>query len=395
MMKRDETEQTPDKTERAEYDTPARVVLDARYLNGSHSGIGRYTENLIRHMLELDSGLRLHLITHPDAPNPVPHPRVTTQTFWGAPNGPMTRLVLPRFIDWDDVDLFHSPFNSLPAGVPVPEVYTLHDIMWIIEPDFCMPPGIGQFFSKWYYKLVMPASVAEADRIFTVSHASREAIEEQFPDKRGDVYVSYNAVDDFFHPVAPEEGWPLLNEYVAPKTKFVLIVGQGSPYKNHEGAVEGFIEAFADDPEIYMVIVRRLSRAPSEKWQRMLSDPRVASRIIKLDYVSGEELRALYSLARAFVFPSFYEGFGLPQLEAMACGTPSVTSNFGAMAEVGGEAAVKVDPHSAESIGEGLKKLVYDDGFYRERRQMGLERAAEFTWDEAARKTIEAYRELL
>lgn len=378
-----------------EFYTPARVVLDARYLDGNHSGIGRYTENLVRHMLSLDGGLRLHLITHPKLANPVPHERVTTQTFRGAPNGPLTRLVLARTIDWSQVDLFHSPFNSLPAPVPVPRVYTLHDIMWLIEPNFCMPPGIGQFFSKWYYRLVMPASVAEADRIFTVSHASRRSIEERFPEKKGDVYVSYNAVDDFFRPVEPEDAWPLLSEHLAPRTRFVLVVGQGSPYKNHEGALEGFIEAFADDPEVVIVIVRRLSRAPSERWKRLLSHERVAPRIVRLDYVSVEELRALYSMARAFAFPSFYEGFGLPQLEAMACGTPSITSNYGAMAEVGGGAALQVDPRDASEIAEAMRALVYDDEVYARQRELGLARAAEFTWEAAARRTLEAYRELL
>jgi glycosyltransferase involved in cell wall biosynthesis len=379
----------------AEFHTPARVAIDARYLNGKSSGIGRYTENLVRQLLELDDALKIHLITTSEQPDPVPHARVTTQTFPGAPNGPITRLVLGRWIDWSDIDLFHSPFNSLPGGVPVPEVYTLHDIMWLFDPDLCMPPGIGQFFSKWYYRLVMPRSVAEAEHVFTVSKASRDTILERFPEKEGRVHVSYNAVDPDFKPVDPDVGWNALESIVPRGSRFVLIVGQGSPYKNHEGALDGFLRAFADDPDVYMVMVRRLSRSPSARWKALTNDPRCGDRIVRLDYVSFDQLLALYSLARAFVFPSFYEGFGLPQLEAMACGTPSVTSNYGAMAEIAGEASITVDPKAPDAIAEGLRTLVYDDEEYTRRRELSLKRAEAFTWQEAARRTLRIYREIL
>jgi glycosyltransferase involved in cell wall biosynthesis len=279
--------------------------------------------------------------------------------------------------------------------VPVPEVYTLHDIMWLFDPNLCMPPGIGQFFSKWYYRLVMPPSVAEAEHVLTVSEASRKTILERFPEKEGHVHVSYNAADSDFAPVDPDAGWKALEPIVARDKKFVLIVGQGSPYKNHEGALEGFLEAFGDDHDIELIMVRRLSRSPSARWKALTSDPRCGNRITRLDYVSFEQLIALYSLARAFVFPSFYEGFGLPQLEAMACGTPSVTSNYGAMAEVGGDAAVNVDPHDASDIARGLRSLVYDDDEYQRRRELALQRAEAFTWQESARRTLRVYRDIL
>jgi glycosyltransferase involved in cell wall biosynthesis len=195
--------------------------------------------------------------------------------------------------------------------------------------------------------------------------------------------------------MSPEGGWPLLSKWLPPKSRFVLVVGQGSPYKNHAGALAGFIEAFRDDPDVYFVLVRRLTRGPASRLRQLMADPDVASRIIQLDHVSGDELRALYSLAHTFLFPSIYEGFGLPALEAMACGTPVVTSNDGAPNEVCGPAALTVDPESPDEIAAALRKLFDDDKLWEAQRQQGLDHAEQFSWRNCARDTLEVYRKTL
>jgi len=375
--------------------TDARIAVDVRYLNGRDSGIGRYTEHLVRELLEIDPKLRLHLITHPDRPDPVPHPRVTTRTFHASANAVRTRLLLGRVIDQSSLDLFHSPFNFLPAGLDIPAVFTLHDIMWLENADYCVHKLWRKIVSGAFFKTVIPRSVADSDRILTVSHSSRRAIERRFPDMEGRVSVSYNGIDPFFSPVDPVEGWPLINEYVPPRRPFVLSVGQGQPYKNHDGALAGFIEAFRDDPDVYFVLVRRRVGRAEPELKRLMEDPAVRSRIVRLEYISSEELRALYSLARVFLFPSYYEGFGLPSLEAMACGTPVVTSDRGAPEEVGAPAAVCVDPDSPAAIGEATADLVYDDERYRRKRKECLAHAGTFTWRRCARQTLATYRRAL
>lgn len=372
------------------------VAIDARYLRSAgHSGIGRYTANLIDALLEIAPGLRLRLVTHPERPRPVESERVSCEPFRAPPNSLRTRFGLVRWFDFDGVDLFHSPFNILPAGLPVPAVFTLHDIMWLIRHEYCTQTWWKKLIDGTFFKTLIPRSVREADRVLTVSHYSREAIESWFPESSGRVHVAYNAVDDVFSPVAPEDGWPLIADYLPPRSRFVLVVGQGAPYKNHAGALEGFIEAFADDPDTYFVLIRRSVPSDASRLEELLNHRSVAPRIVNLDYVDFEELKAFYSLARAFLFPSLYEGFGLPQLEAMACGTPVVTSRTGAPAEVGGEAAVKVDPESPSAIACALERLAHDEAFYRRHRRAGLERAAEFTWERCARETLGVYRRIV
>ena len=375
--------------------TDAQVMFDARYIFSKITGIGRYTYNILREMLRIDESLRLHLITHPSRPEPFRSDRVTTQTVGWHAFSPLTRLALAPRLDFDGVDLFHSPFNFLPARVPVPSVLTLHDIMWLVDADFVASNWFERLFSAPFFQWCTKRSVRESERILTVSDHSRKEIEERFPATADRVHAAYNAVDESFEPVAPAEGWPVLNKFLPPRSKFVLSIGVQSPYKNHEGALAGFIEAFADDPQVYYVLVQRHTYPPKGRLRELLEHPKAGPRIIRLEYVSDAELRALYSLARAFLFPSLYEGFGLPILEAMTCGTPVVTSDYGAMAEVGGEAAVTVDPESPEEIAGGLRRLFDDDRFYEEKREAGFERTTDFTWERCARATLDAYRSIL
>ncbi|MFB6263490.1 MAG: glycosyltransferase family 4 protein, partial [Bradymonadaceae bacterium] len=319
------------------------------------------------------------------------HRRVTCTAFAAPPNSLRTRFALGRWFDFEGIDLFHSPFNILPADLPVPAVFTLHDIMWLINHRYCTQIWWKKLIDGTFFKTLIPKSVDDAERVLTVSEYSRDAIESWFPEKEGRVHVAYNAVDDVFQPMSAEEGWPLISKYL-PRSRFVLVVGQGAPYKNHAGALEGFIEAFEDDPETYFVLIRRSIASGASRLRELMDHPTVGPRIVSLQYVDFEELRAFYSLARTFLFPSLYEGFGLPQLEAMACGTPVVTSITGAPAEVGGDAAVTVDPESPAEIGAALSRLAYDEEFYARRRRRGLERAAEFTWERCARNTLDVYR---
>ena len=380
--------------------TPACVMIDARYVGPHTSGIGRYTQNLIDQLLRIDSDLRLSLICDPAAPQAgfKDHPnreRLTFQTYGVEPNSLRTRFVMPSKIDMDGIDIYHSPFNILPANIKTRATFTLHDIMWLLDANFCTDSWLRKIVTGTFYKQLIPRSVAQAQHLMTVSHASREAIEEYFPEVRGRVDVTYNGVDPFFSPMDRDEAWPLLTDWLERETPFVLVVGQGSPYKNHAGALAAFIEAFEDVPEVKFVLVRRLSRGPSTELFELMQHPKMKNRIVHLEHVSGDQLRALYSMAFSFLFPSIYEGFGLPALEAMACGTPVVTSDFGAMAEVGGSAAVLVNPTDRTSIAAGLRQLWDDRVFWESRRAAGLVRAAEFTWERCASQALSVYQRML
>ncbi len=375
-------------------ETGARVMLDARYVSEKVTGIGRYTYNLVRELLRLDPTLDLVLLTHPARPTLVDSPRVESRPSRIDPYSPLTRFVQSAFLDFDGIDLYHSPFNFQPARIPVPTVLTLHDIMWLADAGYVASDWLERIVSAPYLQWCTKHSVREAQRVLTVSDHSRTAIESWFPRKAGRVDVTYNAADASFRPVDPEEGWSLIEQYLPRGAEFVFSLGTQSPYKNHEGALEAFIEAFGDREEAYFVLVQRRTYRAEGRLGELLRHPEVGDRILRLDYVSDAELRALYSLARVLLFPSLYEGFGLPILEAMQCGTPVITSDRGAPAEVAGEAGICVDPESTAEMAGALERIFDDDEYYEARREAGFARAGEFTWERAARVTLGAYRKV-
>ena len=359
-----------------------RILIDARYVDGSPSGIGRYTESVTRRLAARDDIDVTAIVRTAAAADVV---AAHDWVVWDVePNGPRTRHLLRREIDSASYDAYWSPFNILPEGIATRRTFTLHDVMWLIDPSYCTRSRWRRLVTGTFYRSAITRSVALSDAIFTVSHTSRRDIEELFPETRGRVHVTYNAVDPSFRPMEEGEGWEQLSKLLPRDTPYVLCVGQGSPYKNHGRALAAFWSAFAGIPEARFVLIRRFERGPDPVLDEWLARDEVRKRVVRLERVDEPTLRALLARATAFAFPSLYEGFGLPALEAMASGTPVITSNFGAMAEVSGGAAVELDPYDVEQIAAAMRRIHNDSAFADDLRQSGLSRAAEFSWDRTA-----------
>lgn len=373
-------------------------MLDARYVSAEDSGIGRYTQELARWLPRLDPSLRLELVCDPSRPdaNLGPDaPGVGFQVYGPPPNSLRTRFALARAVDLRGARLYHAPFNILPRGLGVPRVFTLHDIMWLHDVGLCTDVWWRKRVTGTFYRTLIPRAVAEARRILTVSAQSRADIEARFPEVRGRVHVTYNGVDPRFCPMPPDAAWDLAARHIPRGVPFVLIVGQGAPYKNHPRAVAAFLEAFAATPDVRLVLVRRISRSTDPTLRALLAHPDLRGRVYALPHIDAPTLRALYSLAQTFLFPSLYEGFGLPALEAMACGAPVLTARDGAPGEVCGPAALTVNPLDVSSIAAGLRRLYDDPSLRTDLRTRGLAHAATFTWERCARETLAVYRQAL
>ena len=369
-----------------------RALIDARYVDGSPSGIGRYTENVTARLSEARDIEIGAIVRDEEAGFALAADHVHV---WDVePNSVRTRHALARRFDWDDWDVFWSPFNILPEGVDVPAVFTLHDVMWLIDPSFCTNSTWRRWVTGTFYRTAIPRSVELADAILTVSHTSRRDIEQLFSETVGRVHVAYNAVDSRFEPMAADEGWPRLAPWMEKGTPYVLCVGQGSPYKNHGRALAAFWHAFAGDPDVKFVLVRRFERGPDPTLERWLNRPPVRERVIRMSDVDDDVLEALLAKAMLFAFPSLYEGFGLPALEAMASGTPVITANYGAMAEVSNGAAAEVDPLDVEAIAAAMRKIRDDPKYAGSLRRAGLARAAEFRWSQTAATVEKVLREV-
>jgi glycosyltransferase involved in cell wall biosynthesis len=373
-----------------------RIALDARKLTRQESGIGTYTRNLARALLEVEPALELVVVCN--APQPLqclPRARVAAVRFPFPATSLFTQFALGPWLRQQRFDVFHAPFDIVPRRLHRPLVVTLHDLNWLANSRYNSHNLAFRLLSAAFYRLSLAATLSQADRILAVSQATRHALIEHAPWYAEKVRVTYNGLDQRrIYPLDQASAFRTLAPLLAPGTPFVLTVGQGTPYKNHLNAVRGFLAAFGDRPAYRLVLVRR-AVVRDRALQALLRSPQAQAQVLCLPAVAPEVLNALYNAARIVLHPSYHEGFGLPLLEAMAVGTPLVTANVSAMPEVAGAAALLVPPADPQAIAAALRTLDRDDAVRHRLVAAGYERLAHFSWQACARATLAVYRELV
>jgi glycosyltransferase involved in cell wall biosynthesis len=299
------------------------------------------------------------------------------------------QCALPVSADRDKLDLLHCPGYIVPLCCRVPMVVTIPDVIALKHPEYC-PRG-----SVLYSGFFLPASAGRARRIITQSECSKKDIIRHCRVKEDAVDVVRLAAHEMFKPVRDEIAVQELRAKYGLPGGVILFVGNLEPKKN----IERLIEAFHMLKRKH-VIEHTLAIAG----HRGISYARLRSRVERLGlgasvkfmgYMPRRELPILYSLADVFVFPSLYEGFGLPPLEAMCCGTPVVASNAASLPEVVGDAAVLVDPYDAGDIANGIFKVITSPGLKSDLVRRGCRRAAEFSWERTADSTLRIYEKCI
>jgi glycosyltransferase involved in cell wall biosynthesis len=266
-------------------------------------------------------------------------------------------------------DLFFSPGYNTPLFCRCPFVFTIHDLAHI----HCAVKGNP--FIRLYYATIMKRACHRALRILTVSEFTRDQIVDWAGIPADKVFNVGCGVDGAYQPEGDSYGLPF---------RYLLCVSNRRPHKNELRIVEAFGKASLD-PRIHLVF----TGDPTPEFTHFINTHQVSERVDFVGVVPEAELPSLYRSAEALIFPSLYEGFGLPLVEAMACGTPVVTSNTTALPEVAGGAALLVAPTSVEQIANGMGQIVRDESLRQRLRDKGLARAAQFTWASTAAKVHE------
>jgi len=266
-------------------------------------------------------------------------------------------------------DLFFSPGYNTPLFCPSPFIFTIHDLSHIYCPENSSPP------IRLYYAAIMRRACHRAASILTVSEFTRRQIIDWSGVPAERVFNVGCGVDPPYQPRGDSYGTSF---------PYVLCVSNRKRHKNEFRIVEAFAKAGLD-PQIHLV----LTGEPSADLMDRIEAYHIRSRIDFVGVVPEAKLPSLYRGAEALIFPSLYEGFGLPVLEAMACGTPVVTANATAMPEVAGDAALLVDPNSVEQIARAMEQIVSDTTLRQQLRHKGLRRAAEFSWPSTAARVRE------
>ncbi len=354
-------------------------------------GIGRYTRNLIRALADLDreNDYRLFVAGRgDDGPGSWPANfrlrAVPLSDRWTTILWQRLRLPVPVQLVTGRLDLFHSPDFVLPPTGRTPTILTVHDLSFLRVPE-CFVPAFRR-----YLEGAVGRAVRRARRILADSESTRRDLIELLEVEPERVTVLYPGVEPRFRPVRDAEVLERVRARYNLPTRFILGLGTLQPRKNFDGLIRAFARLPAAD-DLHLVIVG------SRGWmyEEMLALPArlgLEERVHFAGFVADADLPALYNLAAIFAFPSWYEGFGLPVLEAMACGTPVVAADNSSLPEVTGEAGLLVDAADLDALTGALVRLLSDRELRARLVVAGREQARQFTWEGAARQLLEVYR---
>ena len=366
-----------------------RIGIDARKLHDF--GIGTYIRNLLRHLARMDDRTEFVVFCRPEDRETL---STLGENFRAVPETAANysvaeQLRIPLALQREGVTLFHAPHYVLPALVRCRSVVTIHDCIHLMFPQY-----LPNRLAFGYARTSIGLAARRATRVLTVSESSKRDILRFVDTEPEKIDVIYNAYDERFAIDPAEEDVVRVRERYQLQDEFVLYAGNVKPHKNLERLIDAFhivrnrgldhlkLVMIGDEISKYTALRRAVHRHQLHKYVRFLG------------YLPEETLAVMYRLAGVFVFPSLYEGFGLPPLEAMASGTPVVTSNVSSLPEVAGDAAVLVDPYDPHAIADGIYRVLTDADVRKDLRRKGVARAGQFSWEQSVRRVRKIYSEV-
>jgi glycosyltransferase involved in cell wall biosynthesis len=368
-----------------------RVAIDVRKYHDF--GIGTYIRNLVEQLARIDHDTEYVLLCRPEdhgrlkalGRNFRPVPETARNYSFGE------QARIPIALRREGVDLFHAPHYVLPPLIHCRSVVTIHDCIHLMFPQYL--PGRAAYA---YARASIWMATRRANRILTVSETSKSDILRRFNVPADKITVVYNAIDERLRATPSPEDVERVKARFQLKDPFALYVGNIKPHKNLERLIDAFdrLRHEAGFETLKLVIIGdQLTRY--QGLRRAVHRHKLYKHVRFFGFVPLETLAVLYRLAGVFVFPSLYEGFGLPPLEALASGTPVVTSNASSLPEVVGDAAVLVDPYDPDSIADGMRKVLTDSDLRASLREKGLAKANEYSWTRSVEQIHQVYQDVL
>ena len=369
----------------------SRVAINATFGHENPTGLGVYTRELVVELLKVECDYDFTVYSSSPALKKMYPEKVTRVSPLTSPalgfRGHLTRVLwqqtmLPFKSRRQKASLLYS---TVPEGIlfpPVKQIITMHDILPMKYPG--MHPKM-----KYYYYYNLPILLKNSQAVICPSENTKQDVITYYAIKDKPIYVIYEGVNrQRFYP----RGKSVVQKRYG-LVKYLLYIGDLRPYKNLEKSLEAFARLNLTD--IKFVIGGTKDPRFYPRIEKKVEELSLKDKVIFLGYVSEENLPHLYSEAAAFIFPSLYEGFGLPPLEAMACGCPVVASNAASLPEVCGDAVRYVDPYDVESIARGIHEVLTDELMRQNLRAKGRERAELFSWEKAAKEHLKIFEECL
>ena len=369
-----------------------RICIDISPAAHRKAGLGRHARELAERAHRLDILNDYTLFTYQPSRGHVPPSLAHLPTYsvpWPAKPWRMSVLLahyarVPQDGLVPGVALFHGTDHLLPYFRRIRTVFTLHDLIPLLFPEFHLP------LNRWFLNLMFPRFLRRADAIVAVSECTKKDAIRIYGTPEEKITVIYNGVDARFHPVRDAETLRRVRAAYRLPEAYILYVGTIEPRKNLARLLDAYHALRqAGYPH-------KLAIVGAKGWLYQPVFDRIAAlglqdEVIFPGYIADEDLPAVYSGAALFAFPSLYEGFGIPPLEAMACGVPTLVSDTSSLPEVVGDAALQVSPTDTGAIKAGMERILSDAALARQLAGRGPERARMFTWDKAARQLVDLY----
>jgi len=364
-----------------------RIGIDACSLLSQPTGVGRVLKNLFRALSQIDRENEYILFLNGESSNDptlshnfkrckITLPIVEKNFTW-------LHLRLPLALFKDRVDLFHYTFYTMPFFINCHSVVSIHDLSYELHPEWFSWRSQVSFrpFSRW--------AALQSRKIITYAGTTKREIVKRYGVKEEKICVIYHGVDPKFQMEKESSKIETIKGAYGIQGRYILYVGNINIRRN----VERLLQAFRPFSADYQLILVGKVEWPWIPLPRLIQDLNLIGRVIHLGYVEDDHLPILYNGAEVFVYPSLYEGFGLPVIEAMACGTPVITSRSSALEEIYSDTAILVNPYRIQEIEDALRTLLNDSRTRESCRERGLALVKKFSWERAAQDTLKVYHE--
>lgn len=376
-------------------DRPLRIGIDARELEGKRTGVGRYLINLLSEWSELATQNDYTLFFKRNIPDDQLLKRgCFSNRLLNLPglldrNIIWEQVYLPLYLRKGKYDLFFSPSYTLPLLIKEKAIVAIHDISYEVNPEW--------FPSReaWIRRIFTRYSIRKAKAIITISEFSKRDIIRLYGINEKKVKVIYLAPDRAFSTVTDSNSLKKIKERYNTGERFILYVGSILNRRPIETLLKAFSKVIAEEKWLRLVIVGENRTSPRKDIVDIIDRLGIKDSVIHLNYVPDDELALLYKAAQIFIYPSFYEGFGLPVVEAMASGTPVIVPNLASLPEVVDDCGILLEHLNEDEIKTAIFRLIRDESLRNEFSKMGKERARNFSWRNSAQNHLNLFREVL
>ncbi|MGE5632304.1 MAG: glycosyltransferase family 4 protein [Caulobacteraceae bacterium] len=355
------------------------------------TGIGTYTARLLENIMAIDRKNRYSFFWPNGGYDFLLGKSNINLTLFGEKNKKFwDEIFMPAQIRRNNFDIFHLPQNGL--GLPEEKycsyIATVHDLIPYVMPETCGKSYLDKFIEE------MPAILEKCDKIITVSNYSKQDIIRYFGTPPEKIEVIHLAAESGFKLIDHDKAWDFIRKEYNYSNDYILYLGGFSPRKNVDGLIDAYRRVCRELPGYYDLMLLGASRDNHYELKKKVDSLGLQDRVVFAGYVPYEHLPYFYNCASLFVYPSLYEGFGLPPLEAMTCGTPTITTNVTSIPEVVESGAVLINPYDTDELTEKIYEVLSNMEYREQLTQAALKRAYNFSWKKTAIDTIRVYEEV-